>query len=259
MLTLASALFETGLNIFIHCTSKNRESNTKGNGAVDREGKFNVTLFTEITKNGSTIEGCFAKLQSTSAATCPLKTAQIASLKLFSSEENSKQSAHNSISRQIKFSPVTCQSAFYWPFIKHPSNLKYLLALLPSPGPPTGYAPPSSQTLPPPPVPPVENVIPPPAPASTPAYLPPIPSLAPTNSPPFFKQPFYQTPSVSPIPAPPIGILTPHNHRKPNAIPRAPPVPQLPPIPTVPRKYFNTPNPESQPPHPPTNPSHYNK
>ncbi|KAL0356647.1 UNVERIFIED_CONTAM: hypothetical protein Scaly_1350400 [Sesamum calycinum] len=210
-----------GINVSISCKSRNRETKPQGNGAVDSEGKFYVALSAEITKHGNPLDGCVAKLQSAAATPCPIQSAQTASVKLLATEENATEAAYNRPTT-IQFSPVTCQSAIFWPL----PNFTFFPGVSPPTGEPMGFAPPPSEALPPlatsiqPPSPPDGNFLPPPAPASPPSYLPPIPSLPPP--PPKFGDP-------SPPPDVNLGTPPPAPASPPSYLP---PIPSLPPPPS---------------------------
>ncbi|PIN12740.1 hypothetical protein CDL12_14648 [Handroanthus impetiginosus] len=210
-----------GIDVLIRCKSRNKEMNTQGNGAIDREGKFNITLSTKITSDGNTIDGCFAKLQSGSSTSCPIQSPQTASINLISNEENATQVAKYSPTL-LKFSPITCQSAFFCPFIKFP--------------PPS----PAQSPLPPP-----ENSSPPPALATAPSYSPPAPEFESPSPPPHFNvnipptpMPVVQTPQGPPSPPPVPVVQTPQGQpplvSSPTPVvqtPQGPPSP--PPVPVV--------------------------
>ncbi|KAL8556222.1 hypothetical protein ACS0TY_003863 [Phlomoides rotata] len=245
-----------GVDVFISCKLKNREKKTQGSSAIDKQGKFNVTLSSEMTED---VQGCFAKLQTASSdgtrAPCPLQSAQSASLELLSTQENATQTAYNRPTI-IKFSPVTCQSAFFWPL----PNLTFF----PTSPPPAEYAPPPSEALPPvqPPLPPAEDSIPSPAPASEPPYLPQIPSPPPPTPeieiplPTPAPAPAFQSPKNVPIPTiknpspPPLPINKPP---PPLSSPIPPPTPQFQhPIPHIPLKKHKKPHSIKTPIAPPT-------
>ncbi|KAL1563940.1 proline-rich protein 2-like isoform X2 [Salvia divinorum] len=272
-----------GFEVVITCNAN--EMRAWGNGGVDESGKFNVTLFAETQDDsGGDADGCYAKLQSRSGAPCHIQAAQPASVKIISNSTIN-------ITRPttiIKFSPITCQSAFFWLF----PNLTFFSS--PPPSPPE-YTPS-----------PVVSSVQPPFPSPQPSYDTPAPSLAPTvvdaPSPPPSQSPTYPNPrnrrigdpsptlppsspvylrrsppplngpiqspiqipnptpppnviaQIAPTPAssvrpvPAAGISAPPQRRRPIPIPKAPPIPQLPVTPSVPRKYFNPPKSRSKPP-----------
>ncbi|KAH6789416.1 hypothetical protein C2S51_004422 [Perilla frutescens var. frutescens] len=247
-----------GLDVVIICKGgKSNETKTQGNGGVDEHGKFNVTLSDPT----SSIDGCYAKLKisnssssSSSSPNCPIQ----ASLNIVPSNEIVVM--NNRPTTIIEFSPITCQSAFFWPF----PNLTFFAS---PPPPPPEYTPPpqpqpqpqvASPVQPPqpsyddPPSPEIGAPSPPPTPPPTYQNLP-SPTTSPQAPPPL---PLYTEPSPpllppapkSPTPALSPPSLPPPSRRRPNPIPRAPPIPRLPVTPSVPRKYFNAPKSKSKPP-----------
>ncbi|KAH6820279.1 hypothetical protein C2S53_014017 [Perilla frutescens var. hirtella] len=245
----SNASSNLGLDVLIICKGgKSNETKTQGNGGVDEHGKFNVTLSADPS---SSIDGCYAKLQisnsssSSSAPNCPIQ----ASLNILHRPTTT-----------IEFSPITCQSAFFWPF----PNLTFFAS--PPPPPPPEYTPPPQPQVPlsplaspvqppqpsyddppsPPPTPPptYQNL---PTPTSSPQAPPPLP-LYTEPSPPLLPPVNNPTPPKSPTPALSPPSLPPPSRRRPNPIPRAPPIPRLPVTPSVPRKYFNAPKSKSKPP-----------
>ncbi|KAG6401999.1 hypothetical protein SASPL_138867 [Salvia splendens] len=231
-----------GLEVVIRCNAN--EMRARGNGGVDESGKFNVTLSAETAEDSGDTDGCYAKLQSRSGAPCHIQAAQTASVKIISNS-TINITRHTAV---IKFSPITCQSAFFWLF----PNLT-IFGSRPQPK----HTPPQAAS-------PVQ----PPSPSPQPSYDTPAPSLPPTvvdaPSPPPQNGPSQspvQTPSptqpptvIAPTPAssvqpvPAAGISAPPFRGRPNPIPKAPPIPELPVTPSVPRKYFNPPKSRSKPP-----------
>ncbi|CAI9765477.1 unnamed protein product [Fraxinus pennsylvanica] len=243
-----------GLRVAISCKSTNGEMQTMGNGGVDREGNFNITLSNQISDDETTVQGCLAKLHSASGAPCPIQTAQAASMKIIRSEDNGTQAVD--VTQKLKFSPGTCQSAFFWPFIRYKffgqPNITYVPKLSPPPGPPVEYAPPPLQALPPPA----------PAPVSIDPSLPPtqsLPPLPPAQSPTSPIQ--YSTPPSAPGPIdpsiPPTQSAPPPVHQysvpPPTPVckdPSSPPIQSLPP--TIPPAPVKGSYPTLAPPPPPT-------
>ncbi|XP_057788511.1 pollen-specific leucine-rich repeat extensin-like protein 3 [Salvia miltiorrhiza] len=183
-----------GFEVMVRC--KANEMMAQGNGGVDERGKFNVTLSAEIAGDSSATDGCYAKLQSRSGAPCHIQAAQAASVKILT-HSAATQAVNVSAPTVIKFSPITCQSAFFWPF----PNITFF-----------GSPPPPAPEY----TPPLENSTPP-----QPSYNAPAPSLPP---------PELEAPSPSPALAPPPTYRNPTNPtiRRPSPPPQAPP-PQIPP------------------------------
>ncbi|XP_047956663.1 proline-rich protein 4-like isoform X2 [Salvia hispanica] len=256
-----------GFEVVIKCNAN--EMRAQGNGGVDESGKFNVTLSAETAGDSDDTDGCYAKLQSRSGAPCHIQAAQTASLKMISNSTIN-------ITRPtavVKFSPITCQSAFFWLF----PNLTFF-GPKPRPSPPEYTPPPAASPVQPPspspqpsydtPAPslPLDAPSPPPTSSPSPTLPPsspvnlrrsPPPQNGPIQSPiapiqsPVQTQPpavIAPTPASSVRPVPAAGISAPPQRRRPHPIPKAPPIPELPVTPSVPRKYFNPPKSRSKPP-----------
>ncbi|XP_028097823.1 proline-rich protein 4-like [Camellia sinensis] len=112
----------SGLHVTIDCKDTNGELKTRGVGKLDDEGKFRVSLPSNILeKYGNLKEECFAQLHSASAAPCPAHSGSSESSKIvFKSKTARKHPAGI-----LKFSPATCTSAFLWHFFMHPPLPKH--------------------------------------------------------------------------------------------------------------------------------------
>ena len=60
-----------GLRVTIDCKLENGHLKTRGVGKLDEEGKFKVSIYQKIVKDGKLNEECYAQLHSASAAPCP--------------------------------------------------------------------------------------------------------------------------------------------------------------------------------------------
>lgn len=265
----------SGLKVTIDCKPENGEFKTRGVGELDEEGKFKVSLPNDVVKDGKLKEECYAQLHSASAAPCPAHNGLESSKIVFKSKTDEKHTF--GLAGKLKFSPVTCTSAFLWP---HPPITKPLPL-------PTWKLPPSKNfhhpyLFPPKVFPPLPQKIFPPLPPKVfppihkkpllpqiPIYKPkpkpkppifkppPVPIYKPKPKPPIFKPlpppiPIYKPlPPPVPIykPLPPIPKIPPF-HKKPC------PLPKLPPYPKIPPKYFHHPKFGKWPPLPPHSPIH---
>ncbi|KAG5547774.1 hypothetical protein RHGRI_013459 [Rhododendron griersonianum] len=248
-----------GLHVTIECKSENGKLKTRGGGELDQEGKFRVNLpsYDEIAEDGGEKlnEDCFAQLHSASGAPCAIQNHQKDSKVVLKSEANGKQVF--GLNGNLKISPITCTSAFLWPYFKYPPLLKFPFCS-PPPLPPqllppsrpvhTNPPPPQPEASPPPPPSPVYNYPPPPA---VPVYNNPPPTEpkgSPRPQPPPVPQP-------QPLPPPPIYNPPPPSpapvyNNPPSAQPKASP----PPVP-VHNKPAPTPSPVYIEPIPPATPS----
>ncbi|KDO50016.1 hypothetical protein CISIN_1g043343mg, partial [Citrus sinensis] len=196
----------SGLRVTIDCKSKNGEFKTRGTGELDEEGQFKVSLPEEIVEDGKLKDECYAQVHSSSATPCPAYDGLESSKIVLKTKINGKHTF--GLAKKLKFSPVTCASAFFWPHFKYPplpkwSHPKFKLPHLksfghhPFPFPPKSFPPKFKKPLPPipkfkkplppipkiPPVPfykpkpPIPKVIPPPIPIYKPK--PPIPKVLP--------------------------------------------------------------------------------
>ena len=112
----------TGLLVTIDCKLENGHLKTRGVGKLDEEGKFKVSIHRKIVKDGKLNEECYAQLHSASAAPCPTHNG-LESLKVvFKSKAKGKYTF--GLVGKLKFSLVTCTSAFLWPHNKYPPLIK---------------------------------------------------------------------------------------------------------------------------------------
>ncbi|KAL3597453.1 hypothetical protein D5086_009090 [Populus alba] len=107
-----------GLRVTIDCKPENGEFKTRGFGELDEEGKFKVSLPSEVVKDGKLKEECYAQLHSASAAPCPSHDGLESSKIVLKSKTDEKHTF--GLAGKLKFSPVTCTSAFLWPHFKYP-------------------------------------------------------------------------------------------------------------------------------------------
>ncbi|XP_022762288.1 proline-rich protein 4-like [Durio zibethinus] len=224
----------SGLRVTIDCKPENGEFKTRGSGELDKEGNFKVSLPEDLVKDGKLKEECYAQLHSVSAAACPAHDGLESSKIVFKSTSGEK---HNfGLKGKLKFSPVTCASAFLWPHFKLPPIYKKPL-------------PPPIPIYKPPPIPVFKKPLPPPVPIykppvyKPPVYKKPLPPPVPIYKPPVHKLPpvpIYKKPLPSPVPIykkplpPPVPIY------KPKPLPPIPkkPLPPLPKIPPFPKKPY---------------------
>ncbi|KAJ0009754.1 hypothetical protein Pint_34378 [Pistacia integerrima] len=206
----------SGLRVTIDCKPENGVFKTRGSGELDAEGKFTVSLPQEIVEDGKLKEECYAQLHSASAAPCPAHDGLESSKIVLKTKTNGKHTF--GLAGKLKFSPVTCTSAFLWPHYKYPPKPP----LFKKPFPPKVLPPPVPYKPLPPPV-PVVKPLPPPLPVKK---FPPKPKVLPPK-PPVFKKPFPPKPKIFP-PKPPLF--------KPPPIPKVlpPPVPIYKPKPKPP-------------------------
>lgn len=107
-----------GLKVTIDCKHGNGEMKTTGAGELDEEGRFRVEVPQELVENGKLKEECYARLHSASDILCPSSNGVESSKIAFVSESDGKHTF--SPVAKLKFSPLTCTSAFLWPFPKKP-------------------------------------------------------------------------------------------------------------------------------------------
>ncbi|XP_057501042.1 proline-rich protein 4-like [Actinidia eriantha] len=256
----------SGLKVTIDCKSAKGELKTRAAGELDKQGKFELSLPEDVLENGKLKQECWAQLHSASATPCPAYNGLDSSKIVFKSKSAGKHTF--TTAGKLKFSPVTCVSAFFWPYHKHPllpkshPLFKYFHHPYLSPKPIPVYKPPV--TLPPhvpiykpkpkpTPTPvPIYKPKPKPTPTPVPIYKPkPKPKPIPTPTPiPIYKPkpkplpptvPIYKPkPKPEPKPLPPsVPVVTPKTpvpiYKKP-----CPPFPKIP-IPKIPPKYFHHP------------------
>ncbi|XP_057964100.1 proline-rich protein 4 [Malania oleifera] len=113
----------SGLHVTIDCKTANGEYETRGVGGLDGEGKFKVSLPHEILEDGKLKEECYAQLHSASATPCPAHNGLESSKIIFKTQTNGKLTF--APTGKLKFSPVTCTSAFLWPHYKYPPLSKF--------------------------------------------------------------------------------------------------------------------------------------
>ncbi|XP_034680903.1 proline-rich protein 4-like [Vitis riparia] len=152
----------SGLGVTIDCKLANGEFKTRVVGDVSNEGKFKVSLPEEMVKDGYQLkEECFAQLHSASAAPCfDAQSGLEASKIVWKAKTIGKKNVFGPIAN-LKFSSLTCTSALWWSFYKHPP-----LPKLPLPF-PKAYPPPWKK---------FGHVYKKPLPPSIPIYKKPLPS-----------------------------------------------------------------------------------
>jgi len=112
----------TGLPVTIDCKLENGHLKTRGVGKLDEEGKFKMSIHCKILKDGKLSEECYAQLHSASAAPYPAQNGLESSKVVFKSKAKGKYTF--GLAGKLKFSPVTCTSAFLWPHYKYPPLIK---------------------------------------------------------------------------------------------------------------------------------------
>ncbi|KAF8377824.1 hypothetical protein HHK36_031209 [Tetracentron sinense] len=260
----------SGLRVAIDCKVADGKFKTIGVGELDSEGKFKVKLPREIAKeNGELKEECYAQLHSASSTPCPTHSGLETSKIIFKSKDNGKHTFGPA--GKLAFSPITCTSAFLWPFFKYPPKVlpqlppkpyyppKVFPQLPPKPYyppkvfpplPPKPYYPPIYKKPLPPPIPIYKKPLPPPIPIykkpPIPIYKKPLPPPIPIYKKPLLPPiPVYKKPLLPPIPVykkpPHIPIYKPKPpiYKKPPHIPIYKPKPPIykkpwPPIPKLP-------------------------
>ncbi|XP_039040831.1 proline-rich protein 4-like [Hibiscus syriacus] len=201
----------SGLRVNIDCKQENgKYFKTRGSGELDKHGNFKVLLPVEMVKYGELKEECYAQLHSVSAEPCPAHDGMESVKIVLKSTSDEK---HNfGLKGKLRFSPVTCASATFWPHLQFPPLPKWNHPPLPTfPVPPlTGFhfhhhhpifptiykkpLPPSVPVSKPPPVPVYEKPLPPPVPIYKP---PPVPKYKKPLPPPV---PVYKKPLPPPVP-----------------------------------------------------------
>ncbi|XP_019450929.1 PREDICTED: proline-rich protein 4-like isoform X2 [Lupinus angustifolius] len=232
----------SGLRVTVECKTANEHFKTRGDGELDKNGNFRVSLPNEIVKDGEMKEECYAQLHSASAAPCSAHHGLDQSKIIIDSKDGDKHTL--TTAGKLKFASLTCTSSFFWPFFKHPllHKLPHLPhfsfppkvfppfppkflhkhPLLPPkvfpPFPPTFFP---KHPLLPPPVPVYEKPLPPPVPVHVkpipppaPIYHKPLPPPVPTYHKPLPPPvPVYEKPLPPPVPIykkplpPPIPIF----------------------------------------------------
>ncbi|GLT42893.1 hypothetical protein SLA2020_168710 [Shorea laevis] len=182
-----------GLKVAIDCKPENGEFKTRGSGELDGEGNFKVSLPVDRLKDGKLKEECYARLHSAAADPCPAHDDGLESSKVvLKSESDGKQSF--GLKGKLKFSPVTCASAFLFPKFK-PPILPVFPPVYKKPLPPFYKKPFYKKPLPPIPV--YKKPLLPPIPIYKKPLLPPIPIYKKPLPPPI---PIYKKPLPPPIP-----------------------------------------------------------
>ncbi|XP_019450928.1 PREDICTED: proline-rich protein 4-like isoform X1 [Lupinus angustifolius] len=219
----------SGLRVTVECKTANEHFKTRGDGELDKNGNFRVSLPNEIVKDGEMKEECYAQLHSASAAPCSAHHGLDQSKIIIDSKDGDKHTL--TTAGKLKFASLTCTSSFFWPFFKHPllHKLPHLPhfsfppkvfppfppkflhkhPLLPPkvfpPFPPTFFP---KHPLLPPPVPVYEKPLPPPVPVHVkpipppaPIYHKPLPPPVPTYHKPLPPPvPVYEKPLPPPVP-----------------------------------------------------------
>ncbi|XP_010647209.1 proline-rich protein 4 [Vitis vinifera] len=152
----------SGLGVTIDCKLANGEFKTRAFGVVSNEGKFKVSLPEEMVKDGYQLkEECFAQLHSASAAPCSDAQSGLKASKIVLKAKTIGKKNDFGPIENLKFSSLTCTSALWWSFYKHPP-----LPKLPLPF-PKAYPPPWKK---------FGHVYKKPLPPSIPIYKKPLPS-----------------------------------------------------------------------------------
>nr|KJB15734.1 hypothetical protein B456_002G193500 [Gossypium raimondii] len=199
----------SGLRVSIDCKPENGKNfKTRGSGELDKQGNFKVFVPEDLVENGELKEECYAQLHSVSAAPCPAHDGLESAKLVLKSRSDGKHEF--GLKGKLRFSPLTCASAFFWPHFKFPPLPKW-----------------NHPPLPKFPLPPFKGfhhhypIIPPiykkPLPPPSPVYKPPP---VPVNPPvPIYKPPpvpVYKPPPVPVKPLPPpfqsINLLQFRNH-----------------------------------------------
>ncbi|KAK4802810.1 hypothetical protein SAY86_001013 [Trapa natans] len=197
-----------GLRVTIDCKTASGEINRRGVGGLDKQGKFKVALGHDLVQDGNLKEECYAQLHSASSEPCPVLDTFDSTKVVFRSTEQGKHT-FGLAGGKLKFSPETCNAAFFLPYFKHPP----LPSFPPFPKGHPWFKPlPKDHpwfkhfTFPPLPLPP-----------PVPGYQPPVIKKPPVYKPPVYKPPVIHKPPVVKKPCPP-----------PTPIHKAPPLPPVP-------------------------------
>ncbi|KAK4345442.1 hypothetical protein RND71_035618 [Anisodus tanguticus] len=188
----------SGLRVTIDCKGEKGHFKRRGEGELDKDGKFEVSLPKEMVKDGKLKEDCYAQLHSASAAPCPAHNGIKASKIVFTKSENDEKHTLKPVGN-LKFSTALCTSKFFWHHFTHP------------------LFPPIDKKPLPPPIVPIYKPKPPLF------KIPPVPIYKPIPKPPLPSIPIYK-PIPKPL-VPPIPIY------KPIPKPLVPPIPIYKPIP----------------------------
>ncbi|KAL0412435.1 UNVERIFIED_CONTAM: Proline-rich protein 4 [Sesamum radiatum] len=215
----------SGLHVTIDCKLPTGEIKRVGDGELDGEGKFKVSLPNEIIEDEQKLKHeCYAQLHSAAAVPCPAHNGLDASKIVFKAKKTFGPA------KNLQFSTALCTSKFLWPYFNQatPSARSNLQAKAKAT---------SSQATPPPvpiykpkPKPPVVKPLPPPVPIYKPKPKPPIVKPLPPPIPIYKPKP--KPPVVKPLP-PPVPIYKP-KPKPPVAKPLPPPIPIYKPKPKPP-------------------------
>ncbi|XP_030523337.1 proline-rich protein 4-like isoform X1 [Rhodamnia argentea] len=172
----------SGIRVSINCLTPEGVYQRRGVGELNEEGKFKVLLPSGILATGKSKEECYAQLHNAAAAPCPSYGGPKSSKIVFKAITHGKHTY--GLADKLMFSPVTCTSAFLWPYFKHP---------LPKFKPPVkGFGHPWF---------PPKKLQPLPAKDFPPIYKKPLPPLEPVYKKPFPPQiPIHKEPLPMPIP-----------------------------------------------------------
>ncbi|XP_021753130.1 proline-rich protein 4-like [Chenopodium quinoa] len=260
-----------GLKVTIDCKLANGNMKRRAEGKLDKEGNFKVDLPHDLVEDGKKLkEECYAQLHGASGIPCSAYNGIESSKLTFVSKSDGKHTF--SPVGKLKFSPVTCTSAFLWPHFKYPPLHKKSIPKLPFTFPkiscppflkkpffkkhffkkPFVSIPKHKKSFPPvpvykkpcpPPVPVYKKPLPPPVPVYKKPLPPPVPVYKKPLPPPVpvYKKPLpppvpvYKKPLPPPVPVYKKPLLPPVPiYKKPPVIPVYKPKP-LPPI-TFPKK-----------------------
>ncbi|KAI6701109.1 hypothetical protein NL676_015433 [Syzygium grande] len=108
----------SGIRVSIECLTPKGEYKRRGVGELNEEGKFKVLLPPEILVDGKSKEECYAQLHSAAETPCPSYGGPKSSKIVFKSITHGKHTY--GLADKLKFSPLTCVSAFLLPHFKHP-------------------------------------------------------------------------------------------------------------------------------------------
>ncbi|KAB2088048.1 hypothetical protein ERO13_A04G122900v2 [Gossypium hirsutum] len=268
----------SGLRVTIDCKPENDDHfKTRGSGKLDKQGNFKVSLPQHLFKDGKLNEHCYAQLHTVSSPQpCPSINGLESSKLVFKSTTDQKHQF--GLKENLKFSPITCVSASFWPHHHH--NFPPLPKLPPLPPLKSfhhhyPHPPIYKKPLPPPvykphPVPVYKKPLPPPVPVykppvykppPVPVYKKPLPPPVPVYKPPVYKPhpvPVYKKPLPPPVPIYKPKPFPPIPHKPLPPLPKIPPFTKkpCPPLPKLPPKYFHHPKFGKWPPLPPFAPHH---
>nr|KJB15735.1 hypothetical protein B456_002G193500 [Gossypium raimondii] len=114
----------SGLRVSIDCKPENGKNfKTRGSGELDKQGNFKVFVPEDLVENGELKEECYAQLHSVSAAPCPAHDGLESAKLVLKSRSDGKHEF--GLKGKLRFSPLTCASAFFWPHFKFPPLPKW--------------------------------------------------------------------------------------------------------------------------------------